>query len=370
MHYKLFDRKTRLKEPAMSKLIDKLIVFIICIPVLTQYQTDVYIVVPVICAIGASALLSYCENVACAGVFIVWCAVCMLAPAFIFFLPLMCYDLFMSRWRWVLAAALFPLASAYAALPLDTFVFIALFIALSYLLKRRFADLQRTKAEYLSLRDSAKEFSMQLESKNKELLEKQDYEIHVATLGERNRIARDIHDNIGHLLSNSILQTGALMATCHDDALKKRLGTLKDTLAEGMDSIRDSIHDLHDDAVDLFAEVKSLVTGFVFCDISLDYDVDSSPPKAAKYALLTVIKEALSNIIRHSNATRASVTIREHPAFYQLIVRDNGTKKTPSGDGIGLKNIAQRVQGLRGQVNISSDNGFTVFVTIPKEKSL
>ena len=47
----------------------------------------------------------------------------------------------------------------------------------------------------------------------------QDYEIHLATLKERNRIAREIHDNVGHLLSRSLLQTGALQVMNHDKAL-------------------------------------------------------------------------------------------------------------------------------------------------------
>lgn len=351
----------------MSKLIDKLILFIICLAVLAQYHTDIYIVVPVLCAVAASALLSFTENAVSAAVLIVWSGICLWLPHFTFFLPLICYDMFQSRWRWALLAAVIPLAAAYTHLPLDKTLFIALFIALSWLLKRRTEDLERTQREYLSLRDTAKEFSMRLENKNKELLDKQDYEIHLATLNERNRIARDIHDNIGHILSNTILQTGALMATCQDEALKERLSTLKDTLSQGMDSIRSSIHDLHDESVDLYAEVKALADGFKFCELSLDYDVDSSPPKAVKYALLAVVKEALSNVIRHSDATRVNVTLREHPAFYQLVIRDNGSKKTPAGDGIGLKNIAQRVEAAGGRVNITSDDGFTVFVSIPKE---
>jgi signal transduction histidine kinase len=61
------------------------------------------------------------------------------------------------------------------------------------------------------------------------------------------------------------------------------------------------------------------------------------------------------------------LTLREHPALYQLIVKDNGHKKETEGDGIGLKNITQRVESLGGIVNISYDSGFTVFVSIPKE---
>jgi len=161
------------------------------------------------------------------------------------------------------------------------------------------------------------------------------------------------------------------MATCADDAMKPRLQTLRDTLSSGMDSIRSSVHDLHDESVDLFAEAKSLTDGFKFCEISLDYDVDSSPPQPVKYALLAVVKEALSNIMRHSDATRVTVALHEHPAFYQLVVRDNGSKALPAGGGgIGLKNITQRVTALDGRVNISADGGFTVFVSIPKERAL
>ncbi len=351
----------------MSKLIDKLILFIICIAVLAQHRSDIFIVVPVISAIAGSALHTYSENKTGMVMMVIWGGLCIPYPDFIFFLPLICYDLFSSRWRWALLAAIPALATGYANLPLDKFLFTVMFLGLSYLLKRRTNELERQKTEYLSLRDTAKEFSIRLESKNKELLEKQDYEIHLATLNERNRIARDIHDNIGHILSNTILQTGALLATCQDEALKERLKTLKDTLSQGMDSIRSSIHDLHEESVDLHAEVKALADSFTFCPLSLDYDVDSVPPKAVKYTLLAVVKEALSNVIRHSDASRVSLTLREHPAFYQLVVRDNGSKKTHDDDGIGLKNITQRVTALNGRVNITADDGFTVFVSIPKE---
>jgi signal transduction histidine kinase len=199
-------------------------------------------------------------------------------------------------------------------------------------------------------------------------MEKQDYEIRLATLDERNRIARDIHDSVGHVLSNAILQTGALIATTGDAAEKERLGILKDTLVSGMDSVRTSVHGLYEESVDLYAEVKRLTDGFDFCLITLEFDMDSNPDKKVKYAMLSVIKEALSNVIRHSDATEVRIRLLEHPALYQLVVRDNGTPKTITGDGIGLKNIAQRVESVGGRVNISDDSGFTVFVSIPKAK--
>ena len=69
----------------------------------------------------------------------------------------------------------------------------------------------RLEGELIRLRDTSTELNMALKEKNRNLLEKQDNEIYLATLKERNRIAREIHDNVGHMLSRSILQMGALL---------------------------------------------------------------------------------------------------------------------------------------------------------------
>lgn len=354
----------------MGKLVDKLILFTICMVSYIQYNSGLYIVVPVICALLASALLSYFENTEGLIVFISFAVLCIANPVFLFFLPLIAYDLFLSRWQVALFLGIIPVGIGFSILPALVCAFLLLLVAMSFLQKRRNFSLEKLRGEYLELRDTTKEFSMQLENKNKELMEKQDYEINLATLNERNRIARDIHDNVGHILTNSILQTGALMATCKDEALKEKLNTLKTTLSQGMDSIRESIHDLHDESIDLYTEVTALADNFKFCSVSLNYEIESKPVKGVKYTMLAVIKEALANVIRHSDATSVEITLREHPALYQLIVKDNGSKAKESNDGIGLKNIAKRVEGLKGNMHISRENGFTLFISIPKEKAV
>ena len=353
----------------MNKLIDKLVVFILCMVSYIQYKYDLYIVVPVICAILESAFLSYFDSdIVKLIAFIIYCILCIVFPVFIFFLPLICYDVFFSKWKVAMLLIMVPIGNGIVNLPLFTSMSIILFVFLTYLIKWRTIALEKLKSDYIALRDTTKEFALQLESKNKELMEKQDYEVNLATLNERNRIARDIHDSVGHLLSNSILQTGALMAICKDIAVYEKLDVLKSTLVQGMDSIRESIHDLYEESIDLYTEAKTLVDNFHFCEISMEYDMGGNPDKKIKYTLLAVLKETLSNIIRHSNATGVLITLREHPAFYQMIIKDNGTKKSASSEGIGLKNITQRVESLKGIVNIGFDNGFTVFVSIPKER--
>lgn len=233
-------------------------------------------------------------------------------------------------------------------------------------------------------RDDSEEHALLLSEKNKALLEKQDYEIYAATLRERNRIAREIHDNVGHVLSRSILMTAACKTINKNEALDPLLGNLEESLNGAMNSIRSSVHDLHDDAVNLEDAIKGLVKDFSFCPVTLTYDMSRQVPREVKYSLISITKEGLSNVMRHSNADSVNILLREHPALYQLCIEDNGTlgskipdiqtdadsnkMETVSG-GMGLSNIRDRVKALGGTVQITQEKGFRIFVTIPKSVS-
>ncbi|HRW35850.1 MAG TPA: sensor histidine kinase, partial [Thermotogota bacterium] len=142
----------------------------------------------------------------------------------------------------------------------------------------------------------------------------------------------------------------------------------KGTLTTGMNSIRNSVHDLHENSVDLFTQLGKLVTDFAFCPITFDYDVGEIKAIAVTYAIIAIVKEALANIMRHSNASQATLTVREHPGLYQVIIADNGTLKGIDYDkGMGLNNIRVRVESLNGIFNIDCHSGFRLFVSIPKE---
>lgn len=217
------------------------------------------------------------------------------------------------------------------------------------------------------LRDTTTEYHLLLKQKNQDLIQKQDYEIHVATLKERNRIAREIHDNVGHMLSRSLLQSGALIAVNQQENLKEPLEALKGTLSSAMDSIRQSVHDLHNDSVDLKGSILELLSDFYEYQLQLDYDISSSVPAPIKYCFISIVKEALSNISRHSNATAISITLREHPMLYQLIVSDNGTVNSPgkTSCGMGLANMAERIKQLNGNFSVTNEHGFRIFASIP-----
>lgn len=87
----------------------------------------------------------------------------------------------------------------------------------------------------------------------------------MATLGERTRIAREIHDNVGHLLTRAIMQAqaGRAVAEATDDEVAARgFTTLGETLDDAMTMVRRSVHDLEDDGTDFAAQIEAAVASF------------------------------------------------------------------------------------------------------------
>ena len=212
-----------------------------------------------------------------------------------------------------------------------------------------------------------------LQERNQTLLKNQNYEIHNATLQERNRIAREIHDNVGHMLTRAILLLGAVKTINQDQKITDSLTLLEDTLTQTMDNIRSSVHNLHDNSIDLQKSLHSLIQNYTFCKVNLKYDIESELPANIRYTFLSIVKEALTNTAKHSNATRIDISLREHPAFYQLITQDNGSsenvqKWADHTSGIGMINIQERVQNANGMIQITARNGFRIFISIPKKE--
>ena len=234
---------------------------------------------------------------------------------------------------------------------------------------------------YRRIRDDGVEKNLLLREKNQSILEKQYYEIYTATLRERNRIAREIHDNVGHMLSRSILMVGAMKAIHEEGNLKEPLCQLEDTLNAAMTSVRESVHDLHDEAINLKEVLESLVGEFTFCQAQLAYDMGYDVPREIRYGFIAIVKEALNNVMKHSDATWVKVIAREHPGLYQLIVEDNGTSKSMGLDrrmanpvkgqeenrGIGIRNMKERVDGFGGNLEIRMQGGWRIYITVPKQ---
>ena len=301
---------------------------------------------------------------------IIYLVLCLFRPCFLLELPAVFYqNCYKKDWMFLFPAVPILIMNSGSSPDLyhaALFVTAALFSFYFSQTCRKKDELEQMVRE---LRDDSVEHEIILKEKNQKLIEKQNDDLYIAVLQERNRIAREIHDNVGHLLSRSILQLGALRAICRDDSLKPHLETLNDSLNDAMNNIRNSVHDLHDEAVSLNDAVHSLLKDFDFCPVDLNYQISSQPPKNVKYCFMAIMKEALNNVIKHSNATKVTLSLKEQNAFYQLIIKDNGTsinKNLAFTEGIGLKSMKERVEANKGIIHISNDSGMRIFVTIPR----
>lgn len=260
-------------------------------------------------------------------------------------------------------------------------------VMLGYYMYRKSRKLELLEYRVKKVRDDEEERNILLAEKNRHLIEKQDQEVYVATLKERNRIAREIHDNVGHILTRTILQIGALMTIHREEPLHEQLTSVKENLDVAMNNVRESVHDLHDESVDLKQAVTEIVDGMKGrFDYRVEYDIHDKVDRKYKYAMIGIIREGVSNILKHSRNTDADIVLREHPGMYQIIVHDYSSAQETSmvrkaarndmfenmskSGGIGLQNIQDRVLGLNGHVDISTEHGFRIFVTLPRQQDM
>ena len=359
----------------MSRILDRIILLIYCLGAVLLQEADTAFLAAFLSAVIYSFLGYYFRqrslHIILAAFYI---SFAIFFPTFLLFFPVILYGfaedkLFLSLIL-VVEFCLFHFHHA----PWRLLPFLILGSAITLWLDHQTSLYEMLDAEFKKMRDDSVERNLLLKQKNQSLLEKQNYEIYNAVLKERNRIAREIHDNTGHMLSRSILLTGAAKAINKEEGLTPLLSQLEETLNTAMTDIRKSVHDLHDESVNLKETLDNLIESFSFCPAVMEYDMGFQIPQAVRYGFIAIIREALNNVIKHSNADRVHILVREHPALYQLIIEDNGTDikttKLTDGTGMGLTNIKDRVDSLDGNLQIQIENGFRIFITIPKKEAL
>ena len=347
---------------------DRAVVLLVCIIALVLGDIGVSSAVVLLVAVTVSSLMQLFADKRAAGwLGAAFCALCGVLPVALCCVPLIFFELLcMKKPLYVLPVITIFAAGTFPGLH-QTAVSIAAF-AVAAVLYFRVDVLERELAAAMSVRDETESENQRLERRNRQLSRAQDSEIHIATLRERNRIAREIHDNVGHMLTRSILQAGALSVINKDDALREPLSSLRTTLDSAMTSIRESVHDLHDDSIDMkkvIDEAVASVDGRF--EVTFDYDMGRGVSGNVKLAMIGVVREGLSNAVKHSSGDRISVIMREHPAFYQLMIRDNGHCTEIRQSGIGLRDMEDRAASVGGTISFTpSADGFRIFMSVPK----
>ncbi len=282
-------------------------------------------------------------------------------PLFLYYLPLILYNLYIDYGLYILLSI--PLLLMDLSL-LGIFTScISIYLSI---MTKSFNHLQNQNK---AVRDELKEDTIYLKKYNEQLKIDREKNIHIAILTERNRIARELHDSIGHALSSSILQVEALKVVS-DNSLSESLNLLQNTLNNGMNDIRNSIHNLYNESFDLEGRIQAICDDTPNLNIQLEFQLEDNLPYDLKFDILSVIREGITNCIKHSNATKLKIRLLNQPKFYSIIIQDNGSDYNEidrfSSKGIGLLSMEEIAHKYNGFLNYEFDNGFKIHLTLMK----
>ena len=145
---------------------------------------------------------------------------------------------------------------------------------------------------------------------------------------------------------------------------------MSETLNDAMQTVRASVHDLRDEATDPEQLIRAALDGCGIDQVSLAYEVDKLPDDVAR-CFVSIVREAATNTVKHSDATSIEVQVREYPGLFQLVVQDNGTgggSNDAADYGMGLQAMDDRVRALGGTLRAGwqQGSGFRVFASVPK----
>ena len=376
----------------MNRLFDKSIVLACCIAAALGLAVDACLVAAFCLGVVVASLteIAQGERARRAGeaASYAYIMVTVFVPSFVPFAPLALYDIarYVRRehvWVALGAGAIFVCALvAYAhagALPTRALLLTSILSVAATLLSLRTAQLEREQERMRRTRDELQERALALEARNRDLADRQDYEVELATLAERARIAREIHDNVGHQLTRASLQTEALRVVhANEPGVAADFADVKRTVDEALQLVRSSVHALNDNAANLSVQLERIVEGARSDggpQIELEVLAEHAPANVAN-CFAAVLREALSNTMRHACAQTVTVRCMEHPSFYQLIVTDDGAggvqaSSRGTAEGMGLGSMRERVEALGGTFTAgprAGAGGWRVFATVPKQQ--
>ena len=235
---------------------------------------------------------------------------------------------------------------------------------------------RRKETLLLSKFDDARQDSLNAKRLGEEIMKNADNEVYTARLKERNRIAREIHDNVGHMITRVIVQMQAIKIINKDEKVARQLDSVSDTLDLAMTGIRKSVHELHDDSIDVSIAVNDIIKTLPErFDVDVNTSIESPADNKTKSCILGIIKEAVTNIFKYSSGDKVRIEVVENNTFWRIFVWDNGiceehdySDNDFDSSGIGLDNIRSRAVKFGGKARIfAGKDGFTVLVTVPKE---
>jgi signal transduction histidine kinase len=193
----------------------------------------------------------------------------------------------------------------------------------------------------------------------------------LAVIEERNRIAAEMHDTVGHTLTAAVLTLEAAEGLVSEPQAAQKLHQGKEQVRRGLSELRASVKVVRaGNEIGFTAALRQLLqeirsdTGL---DIHIIMESETALPVLPAGILLSVVKECATNAVRHGHATGADILIGEHNGQIRFSFTDNGCGTDTIKYGSGLSIMRERIQNAGGTLEIDSapGEGFTISLIIP-----
>ncbi len=219
--------------------------------------------------------------------------------------------------------------------------------------------------------DAARIKIYDLEREQDMILQTQDELSRVSILSERDRIAQKLHDDLGHELTGALLALRALASNQENLSEDAMFSALKTRLEGAVGQLKDTVQNTHPDTLHGFDAMKHLIERFTYADIYYQQDGDIGILSAHHWhVLLGVLKEALTNIQKHSQAKRVDVELFISQTVVRLMVKNDGVDGSNRSDGLGLKYMRRRIEALGGSMSVQSQMFFILVCVLPIDKEV
>ncbi|MBK7449789.1 MAG: sensor histidine kinase [Anaerolineales bacterium] len=217
-----------------------------------------------------------------------------------------------------------------------------------------------------------------LEAAQRELEAARQQDAELATLRERERVARDLHDSLGHSLVALSVQLEAIQRLYKVDPERAsaQVDELKNLTRASMDELRRSLAGLRAPGLGERKLGEALQTLCVdvgqraHLEIRCDADEHvNTLPLAHAETLWRVAQEALTNVERHAQARHVTVTLKVETHTVLMTIQDDGRGLPPNAENqsghFGLRGMRERVEGLGGTLTLTNNNGSNIQVSLP-----
>ncbi len=192
---------------------------------------------------------------------------------------------------------------------------------------------------------------------------------------ERNRIARDIHDTLGHNMTALIMQIEMAehIMDSESNNSKKILNEAKETARNGLVKIREVVETLNVKNEELrgIDSIKRMINDFADkTKINIELQVEESMiliDPIVDASLYRIIQESLTNSVRHGKSTEIKVILKYDDKGVGFIISDNGVGVKKIKPGYGIKGMKERVKTLSGNISFEGNEGFQVAGYLPME---